>query len=318
MRKAGNRLRISAQLIDAESGAHLWADRYDGALEDVFDLQDQITDKVVGIVEPNLQRSEIEPARRKPPEDLGAYDLYLRALFVISTSKLSDARIAAPLLEEALKLDPNYATAHALAALCRQIFYIQGELKETDKAEGLRHARAALANAGDDATAIARAALVIGHLGWDHRTAIDAVKNALAINPSSASAHFFAAPIYAFSGDYAQAITYADRALRLSPRDSLAFLAYHAYGAEALHEGGYDAAIPWFAKSVQVTGGAYHSVFAQAASLALAGRADEGRALLREAKSDVPADWIKRISQTGMSREILDIVAKGASLLGLG
>ncbi len=156
-RKAGNRLRITTQLIDAESGAHLWADRYDGALEDVFDLQDQITDKVVGIVGPNLQRSEIERARRKPPEDLGAYDLYLRALHVGSARKLAEARPAAPLLEEALKLDPNYSAAHALLALCRQIFDIQGWLNETDKAEGLRHARAALASAGDEATAIATA-----------------------------------------------------------------------------------------------------------------------------------------------------------------
>ena len=80
VRKAGNRLRITAQLIEAETGAHLWADRFDGALDDVFDLQDQITDKVVGIVEPSLQRSEIERSRRKHPENLGAYDLYLRAL----------------------------------------------------------------------------------------------------------------------------------------------------------------------------------------------------------------------------------------------
>ena len=98
VRKAGNRLRITAQLIEAESGSHLWADRFDGALDDVFDLQDQITDKVVGVVEPSLQRSEIERSRRKRPESLDAYDLYLRALPHIGPLAPADARIAAGLL----------------------------------------------------------------------------------------------------------------------------------------------------------------------------------------------------------------------------
>ena len=107
MRKAGDRVRITAQLIDAETGAHLWADRFDGALEDVFDLQDQITDRVVGVVEPSLRRSEIERSRRKRPENLDAYDLYLRALPHMASLMPADARIAAGFLEEALKLDPQ-------------------------------------------------------------------------------------------------------------------------------------------------------------------------------------------------------------------
>jgi len=120
VRKAGNRLRITAQLIEAETGAHLWADRYDGALDDVFELQDQITDKVVGIVEPSLQRSEIERSGRKRPENLGAYDLYLRALPHMGPMAPADAKIAAGFLEDALKLDTNYAAAHALLAWARQ------------------------------------------------------------------------------------------------------------------------------------------------------------------------------------------------------
>ena len=113
VRKAGNRLRITAQLLEAETGAHLWADRYEGKLEDVFDLQDQITEKVVGVVEPSLRQSEIERSRRKRPENLDAYDLYLRALPHMMSVMPADARIAAGFLEDALKLDPNYAAAHA-------------------------------------------------------------------------------------------------------------------------------------------------------------------------------------------------------------
>jgi TolB-like protein len=107
VRKAGNRLRITAQLLEAETGAHLWADRFDGPLEDVFDLQDQITDRVVGIAEPSVRRSEIERSRRKHPDNLDAYDLYLRALPRMASVMPADARIAVTFLEDALELDPN-------------------------------------------------------------------------------------------------------------------------------------------------------------------------------------------------------------------
>jgi len=113
VRKAGSRLRITAQLIDAETGAHLWADKFDGGIDDIFDLQDRITDKVIGIVEPSLKRSEIERARRKRPENLDAYDNYLRAVPHLLDVGPSGARMAATFLEEALKLQPDYATAHA-------------------------------------------------------------------------------------------------------------------------------------------------------------------------------------------------------------
>jgi len=128
VRKAGARLRVTAQLIEAETGAHLWADKFDGALDDVFDLQDQITERVVGIVEPSVQRSEIERSRRKAPENLDAYDLYLRALPHMASVMPADARIAAGFLEDALKLDPNYAAAHGLLAWCHEIFFARAGL----------------------------------------------------------------------------------------------------------------------------------------------------------------------------------------------
>ena len=117
VRKAGERVRITAQLLEAETGAHLWADRYEGKLEDVFDLQDQITEKVVGVVEPSVRQSEVERSRRKRPENLDAYDLYLRALPHMMSMIPADARVAEGFLEDALKLDPNYAAAHALTRL---------------------------------------------------------------------------------------------------------------------------------------------------------------------------------------------------------
>ena len=126
-------MRITAQLIEAETGAHLWADKFDGALEDVFDLQDQITDRVVGIVEPSLQRSEIERSRRKRPENLDAYDLYLRALPHVAAQMPDDAKIALPLLEEALRLDPDYAAAHAHLAWCHELCFARAGFDEAHK-----------------------------------------------------------------------------------------------------------------------------------------------------------------------------------------
>ena len=162
VRKAGNRVRITAQLIEAETGAHLWADKYDGALEDVFDLQDQITDRVVGIVEPSLQRSEIERSRRKRPENLDAYDLYLRALPHVAAQMPEDAKIALPLLEEALRLDPDYAAAHAHLAWCHELCFARAGFDEArQEPPALLHARATIASNTDDATALAVAGFVM-------------------------------------------------------------------------------------------------------------------------------------------------------------
>ena len=164
VRRAGDRLRVTAQLLEAETGAHLWADRYDGKLEHVFDLQDQITEKVVGVVEPSVRQSEIEHSRRKRPENLDAYDLYLRALPHLASVMPADAKIAARFLEDALKLSPDYAAAHAFLAWCHEICFMRGGYDEHEKIAGLRHARIAIASGTDDATALAIAAFVVAWL----------------------------------------------------------------------------------------------------------------------------------------------------------
>ena len=118
VRKGGNRLRISAQLIETETGNHLWAEKYDGTLEDVFDLQDRITEGVAGAIEPSLRQAEVERARRKRPENLDAYDLYLRALPHAWVYTPAEAEKAIECLDAALRIDPGYVAAHGLAAWC--------------------------------------------------------------------------------------------------------------------------------------------------------------------------------------------------------
>ena len=252
VRKAGNRLRITAQLLEAETGANLWADRFDGPLEDVFDLQDQITDRVVGIVEPSVRRSDIERSRRKRSENLDAYDLYLRALPHMASVTPADARIAATFLEDALELDPNYAAAHALLAWCHEIcFTTEPGFVEAERVAGVRHARAVIASGTDDATALAVAAVAISHLGKDYEAARGAIERALSLNPSCATALYFGAHVHAFGGNSTVATGYAERALRLSPFDPLCFMAHMALGFAALQEERYDEAALRVAKAVQ-------------------------------------------------------------------
>src|SRR5271165_3851395 len=193
------RVRITAQLIEAETGAHLWADRFDGALENVFDLQDRITDSVVGIIEPSLRKSEIERSRRKRPENLDAYDLYLRALPHVTLMTAEGAGIGARLLDDALTLDPNYAAAHAHLAWCHETLFVHAGHDEVHRTAGVRHARIAVASGTDDAAALALAAHTIAFLGRDHCAAIAAVGRALSLNASSATAHLWGAYVHAFS-----------------------------------------------------------------------------------------------------------------------
>src|SRR5271165_1352678 len=148
VRKAGSRVRITAQLIDALSGTHLWAGRFDGLLEEVFELQDKVAISVAGVIEPKLRQSEIERARRKRPDSLDAYDLYLRALPFAYTSMPQDAERALPFLERAIALEPDYAVAHAIIAWCHEQRYLRGGLREDAKTTALRHARLAIAAGG--------------------------------------------------------------------------------------------------------------------------------------------------------------------------
>jgi len=279
VRKAGNRLRITAQLLEAETGAHLWADRYDGALEDVFDLQDKITAGIVGIIEPNLRRAEIERARRKRPDNLNAYDLYLRALPHLASVMPQDAAIGMGYLEEAVGLDPNFAAAHAYLAWALEMRFVRGGFGQEDAASAMRHARAALAHGGDDATALAVAALTVLHVGHDFEAASGAIARAVSLNGSCATAFYFGAHVHGLSGDPAIAEDYAARALRLSPFDPFSFMALYSLAMVRVREGRYDEAAALGSQSVQANP-RFSTLYAfQTAILAQAGRDEEARSV---------------------------------------
>jgi adenylate cyclase len=314
VRKAGNRLRITAQLIEAETGAHLWADRFDGGLDDVFELQDQITDKVIGIVEPNLQRSEIERARQKHPDSLGAYDLYLRALPHMATRAPADARIAAGFLEDALKLEPDYGAAHAVLAWYRQICFLRGGFNEEDKMAAQRHARAVIESGCEDAGALATAAVIVAHTGRDFATALSTIDRALSLNASSALAHFIGAHIHAIVGQPVEATSLAARGLRLSPFDSQAFEAHGAFGLAAIQEGRFDEAASHFRAGLQLNSRFSMFQFFLAASLALAGRVEEAKPVVGKLLELTPGFHFRMARELGFVPTILDKIAEGARL----
>jgi adenylate cyclase len=317
VRKAGARVRINAQLLEAETGAHLWADKFDGAVADVFDLQDQITDRVVGIVEPSLRRSEIERSRRKRPDNLDAYDLYLRAAPHMESLSTEGARTALGLLGQALALDPNYAPAHALSAWCHETLFARAGYDEPDRIAGLRHARAAIASSTDDATALATAANVIVHLSTDSEMALHAIERAVSLNPSSAAAHYFGARLQGYRGNSAAAIALAERALRLSPSDPRTYEAYFALAIAAIHDGRYDDAVSHALKAWQANPDFSVALMLYSGALAMAGRMEEALPLARRYMELEPNIRVHTVYQIGMVRELADKIANAGRLLGL-
>jgi TolB-like protein/class 3 adenylate cyclase len=316
VRKAGARVRINAQLVEAETGAHLWAEKFDGALNDIFDLQDQITDRVVAVVEPSLQKSEMERARRKRPDSLDAYDLFLRAVPFTASQTAEDGRIAIGFLEQALKIDPGYTAAHALIAWCYEWCYARGGFDEANKAAALAHASAALTGGTDDATALAISGFVTTMLSKDRNAGLSGIDRALSHNPSSATALYLGAATNAFSGHPTRAKEYAKRAFRLSPFDLLLYLAHLAQGLASIQEGRYEEAAGYLDQSMQANPTLSSLRFIAASAHALAGRPETARAVADKGLKMEP-DFKLRLFFEHMAREIAEELAKGGRMVGL-
>jgi adenylate cyclase len=222
VRKAGGRVRITAQLIDASNGAHLWADRFDGSLEDVFDLQDRVASSVAGVIEPTLATAEAARSARRPTTDLTAYDLYLRAYSMVAAShRLVPESLR--LIEQAIARDPRYGPALAWGA-CNCVVLVNygwSEDPEADRRKGLDFARRALEVAGDDPGVLANAASALAHFGEDIDAMIALVDRALALNPNSARGWRLSSMLRILARQWDLAIQHAETSLRLNPRSGL-------------------------------------------------------------------------------------------------
>jgi adenylate cyclase len=253
VRKAGNRVRITGQLIDAATRAHLWADKFDGSLEDIFALQDGVTESVVGALAPTLHKAELERARRKPPDNLDAYDYVLRALPHIFANTPPEARTAIPLLTEALRLDSNYAYAHALlSGATAQIFRsAAGQERAALRKTAEQHARRALTLDSDDSR-------VLTYSGWSLLIMNDvargraALDKATLLNPNLAVALAYHGIALALTGEPEAAISDASKLLRLSPVDPSNFLAWQAIAVARIDLGEYDEAAIAVQKTIDI------------------------------------------------------------------
>ena len=219
VRKAANRVRVTGQLIDVSTGAHLWGDRFDGALEDIFDLQDQVSASVIGAIAPQLEHAEIERAKRKPTDSLDAYDYFLRGMASYYGRTREAINEALPLFYKAIELDTNFASAYGMAAWCYAWRKINGWMTDRTQeiAETARLARRAAELGPDDAVALSRGAQALGYLVGDLDAATTFVDRALALNPNLAGAWYASGWVRVFLGESDVAIKHFAQAMRLSP-----------------------------------------------------------------------------------------------------
>jgi TolB-like protein len=251
VRKAGARVRITGQLIDATTSGHIWADRFDGALEDVFDLQDRVTASVVGAIEPRLQRAEIERSGRKPTESLDAYDYFLRGLANFHAFTRESLLQARRQFQCAIELDPNYAPPLGLAAWCIIQSKTNGWLVEPEReiADALEWAQRATARGKDDPTALWSGGHVVAFLGGDLDTGAGHIDRALVLNPNLAAAWSVGGWVRVYMGLHADAIERFERAMRLSPLDPLAFFGCAGMAFAHVLAGRYVEGASWAAKA---------------------------------------------------------------------
>jgi TolB-like protein/class 3 adenylate cyclase len=219
VRKAGTQVRITGQLIDALTGTHLWAGRFDGSLEDIFELQDKVASSVAGVIEPALQAAETARSAARPTANLTAYDLYLRA-YAMFHSSARQIPEALRLMEQAIARDPRYGPALAWAAVCsvRLVNDGRSEDREADRLKGIDFARRALEVAGDDPGVLANSALALAYFGEDIGAMMALVDRALALNPSYARGWHISGALRLYAGQPDIAIERVEAALRLSPR----------------------------------------------------------------------------------------------------
>jgi TolB-like protein/tetratricopeptide (TPR) repeat protein len=287
VRKSANRVRITGQLIDATTGAHISSDRFDGEIEDIFELQDRITAAVVGAIAPKLEQAEIERAKRKPTESLDAYDYFLRGMASFYQRSRQANDDALRLFYKAIEFDPDFATAHGMAAWCHAWRNLNGWMgdRAQEIAEGARLASRAVELGKDDAVALARAghalALLVGNLD----SGVAFIDRALALDPNLARAWYASGWVRAYRGEPEVAIEHQARAMRLSPLDPTLYHMQVGTAFAHLLAGRFDEATSWAERAFREEHKYHPAALVMAASHALAGRrleASQAMAHLRE------------------------------------
>ena len=297
VRKGGNRVRITAQLIDAATGNHIWADRYDGELTDIFALQDEITRKAVAAIEPSLLEAEGIRSQHRPPEDLDAWDMVMRANSQFWRLTKHDSEIAIAMLRKAAERHHDYAPAHSMLAfvllVSRQVGWISMEPEVNEPAAIAAHAVEL-----DDRDPWAH--LALGYVAFTRRRtdeAVDELQRALDLNPNFAAAHGYLGFAFVLDGRSDEAIAHGEQAIRMSPHDPQNALFNVGLAAAHYLAGRYNEAIVCGRKAMQQRFGLTNGHRIYIASLAQAGQIDEARAALAKLQELQPGHsiaWIER------------------------
>jgi adenylate cyclase len=288
VRKAGRRVRITGQLIDAVTGTHLWADRFDGSLEDVFDLQDKVASSVAGVIEPALQAAETARSAGLSTDDLTAYDLYLRA-YAMSMSSARRIPEALRLLEQAIARDPRYGPALGWAALCcfRLLLDDRSEDREAHRLQGTNFARRALEVAGDDPGILVNAALALAGFGEDIGAMMALVDRSLALNPNFARGWYVSGILRYWAGQPDIAIEHVEASLRLSPRARVGTSLF-IIGSAHFFSGRLDEAVPKLLLAIQDDPNFPEQYRTLAACYAQMGQLDDARDVVRRLRAITP------------------------------
>ena len=281
VRKAAKRVRITARLIDASTGAHLWADHFDGNLEHIFDLQDQVTASVVGAISPTLEQAEIERASHKPTGSLDAYDYFLRGLANAHRITRDGTTEALQLFSKATELDPDFASPYGVSAFCYVVRKLNGWMSNPpahDVAEAARLAWRAAELGKDDAVALSFGGLALGYVAGDLEGAVTLIDRSLALNPNLAVAWYASGTVRAYRGGEPElAIEHLARAMRLSPLDPFLFTMQGVTAVAHFFAGRYDEASAWAERAFWQRPNILATLRISAVSNAFAGRLEEAR-----------------------------------------
>ena len=309
VRKVGNRVRITGQLIDAATGAHLWADRFDSLLEDIFDLQDRVTSSVIGAIAPQLQRAEIERAQRKPTGSLQAYDYYLRALASLYRRTREETIEALKLSEIARGIDPEFAAAYALGARCyvqRKSFGWSSDAAQ-ERVEARRLARRAIELDQDDPSVLARAGHALAFVAGEVEEGAALLSRAINLDPNQATARSLRGWVHLFSGEIDAAIEQFQVALRLSPLDPSIFTPQTGMAYAHFLAGRNEEASSWAATAVRQNPLFLPGQRIMMACHAMSGRVEEARQACMLALQLDPTQRISGIKDRAPFRRAEDI-----------
>jgi adenylate cyclase len=319
VQRAGNRVRITVQLIETDVGAHLWADRYDGSLDDVFDLQDKITEQVAGAIHPSIQLAEIQRTLRKPPQDMGAYDYTMRAMPDVWMLEENAAKKALELLDKALEIDPDYPLALALAAWCwaQRSVYNWAEDISKAKAEALARAERAAQMSSEDP-------LILSVLGTVHTFARNygaarvMLERAIQLDPNAAWALSRLGFLETYSDRPEAAREYFERAMRLSPLDPMNFNNLFGLGSAYQVAGDDNRAAEFFLRALEERPNAHWVHRNLCAAFFGAGRRDEALSSAKKLMQVHPNMTVKRFKEAMVfSSSVLDRIGDQMTALGI-